>query len=162
MIQKKEMKTLKLSEQSFCLHICTKNWTGVIPIANNRDYSAFRTLSFVPLCRLHFGSDCNEVFSAFELNWWASKHFREYFFFSHGYPVVLFKFQTCDFWEIRQNSVSPVISTCFFSLAHQAVNILTITRLKIKLKTIFSLRFLHFLGPKIKHYIYKITALKRR
>ena len=62
----KEMKTLKLSEQSFCLHSCTKNCTGVFPIANNRDYNAFRTLSFVPLCRLHFGSDCNEVFSAFE------------------------------------------------------------------------------------------------
>ena len=49
----KEMKTMKLSEQSFCLHSCTKNCTGVFPIANNRDYSAFRTLSFVPLCRLH-------------------------------------------------------------------------------------------------------------
>ena len=63
----KELKTLKLSEYSFCLHSRSKNCTGVFSIANNRDYSAFRTLIYVPLCRLHFGSDCNELFSAFEL-----------------------------------------------------------------------------------------------
>ena len=42
-----------------------QNVDGILPIANNRDYSAFRTLIYVPLCRLHFGSDCNELFSAF-------------------------------------------------------------------------------------------------
>ena len=47
-------------------HSCTKNCTGVFPIANNRDNSAFRIRIYVPLCRLHFGSDCNELFMSFE------------------------------------------------------------------------------------------------
>ena len=36
------------------------------PIACNRYYNAFRTLTFVPLCRFHFWSDCNEISYAFE------------------------------------------------------------------------------------------------
>ena len=36
------------------------------PIACNRDYNAFRTLTLVPLCRFHFSSDRNKISSAFE------------------------------------------------------------------------------------------------
>ena len=82
-----------------------QNVDDVFPIANNRDYSAFRTLIYVPLCRLHFGSDCNELFSAF--------------------LAMLEKFVKFLFPEQFQ------LVECFFSLAHHAVHILTITRLKI-------------------------------
>ena len=62
----KELNTLKLSDLSLCLHSCTKKCTGVSPIAYNRDYSAFRSLTFDPLCRFHVWSDWKEIFSAFE------------------------------------------------------------------------------------------------
>ena len=82
-----------------------QNVDGVFPIANNRDYSAFSTLIYVPLCRLHLGSDCNELFSAF------LAMFEKFvkFLFPQQFQLV----------------------ECFFSLAHHAVHILTITRLKI-------------------------------
>ena len=62
MIQKQTLKTeiIELVVLSAQLHE-EMHWSFLI--AGN---GAFRALIFVPLCRLHFWSDCNEILGAFE------------------------------------------------------------------------------------------------
>ena len=65
----KELKILKLSDWSFCRtgrYTVHEEMHWRFPIACNVYNSAFRIVTFVPFCRFHFSSDCNEISSALE------------------------------------------------------------------------------------------------
>ena len=72
--------------------------------------------------------------------------------------------KTYNVWEIRQNSVSPAISTCWALFQSGAPRCSHPHNNPVEnlVEDIFFPYVSTCFGPKIKHYIYNITTLKRR